>query len=73
MLRLFKGNGNYERLYNNLSNNPEFREFFEKNKIEKDDMVDFANHIAGFKTKSIEQHEIYNARQKQQQSNFNTL
>ena len=67
MLKVVKGYSNCERLYNNLSNNPKFKAFFEQNNIEKEDMEDFANHIFGFKTKSIEQYEKYKAKQKQQQ------
>ena len=66
MLKVVKNYSNYERLYNNLSNNSKFKNFFEHNEIEKEDMEYFANHIAGFKTKSIEQHEKHNAKQKQQ-------
>lgn len=64
MLRVVKNHSKYESLYNNLSNNPKFRDFFEQNGIEKEDMEEFAKHIAGFKTKSIEQHEKYNAKQR---------
>lgn len=58
------GYSNYERLYNSLSHHPKFRAFFEQNEIKKGDMLDFGEHIAGFKTKSMEQHEKHNAKQR---------
>lgn len=58
------GYSNYERLYNSLSHHPKFKAFFEQNEIKKGDMLDFGEHIAGFKTKSMEQHEKHNAKQR---------
>lgn len=56
------GYSNYERLYTSLSHHPKFKAFFEQNEIKKGDMLDFGEHIAGFKTKSMEQHEKHNAK-----------
>ena len=59
---------NYGDLYFDLNKHPVFKVFFRKKNIQKDDMYNFANYILqDFKTKSIEQHEKYNAKQKQQQ------
>lgn len=58
-----KGYSNYEMLYNSLNKHPAFKEFFEETKLKKGDMLDFAKHIAEFKTKSMEQHEKHNAKQ----------
>lgn len=57
------GYSNYEKLYTNLSHHPKFKAFFEQNEIKKGDMLVFGEHIAGFKTKSMEQHEKHNAKQ----------
>lgn len=59
-----KGYSNYERLYNNLNKHPAFKAFFEQTKLKKGDMFVFGNHIADYKTKSMENHEKHNAKQK---------
>lgn len=58
-----KGYSNYERLYNSLNKHPKFKKFFEQNELKRGDMYDFGEHIAEFKTKSMEQHEKHNAKQ----------
>lgn len=58
-----KGYSNYEKLYNSLNHHPAFKAFFEHKKLKKGDMLDFGNHIAEFKTKSMENHEKHNAKQ----------
>lgn len=59
-----KGYSNYEKLYNNLSHHPAFKAFFEQTKLKKGDMFNFGQHIAKFKTKSMEQHEKQKAKLK---------
>lgn len=58
-----KGYSNYEKLYNSLNKHPAFKAFFEQTKLKKGDMSDFGEHIAKFKTKSIENHEKQTAKQ----------
>lgn len=59
-----KGYSNYEKLYNNLNKHPAFKAFFEQTGLKKADMFGFGEHIAEFKTKSMEQHEKQTAKQK---------
>ena len=62
VLKEVKGVPNYEMLYNSLSHHPAFKNFFEQTGLKKADMFDFGEHIAEFKTKSIENHEKQNAK-----------
>ena len=63
ILKDVKGVSNYEKLYNNLNKHPAFKEFFDQTGLKKADIYDFGEHIADYKTRSIENHEKHNAKQ----------
>lgn len=66
MKRTGRKTTNYGNLYNELNYHPAFKKFFANNNINEDDMYNFAIYLLqDYQTKSTEQHEKYNARQKQ--------
>ena len=64
ILKEVKGVSNHKILYNNLRQNKALKTFFDNNNIKASDIYEFGDHIAGFKTKSMENHEKQNAKRK---------
>lgn len=68
MQRTSKKAVNYGDLYFELNNNTAFKRFFNNNNINEDDMYKFSEYILqDYKTKSVEQHEKQNAKEKERQ------